>query len=472
MKKNILFFALAFAISFTAKSFSFSSLKYGNNKEITLSKVSGKVVSQERLTIEVSLTSFSGKVTQPIKKSEIGQASFNFNNLPVDYYTLWVISKDTKPISIPILLKNPENLKLLIKVESNANALTLLSIEVLEGLSIHKEIFDVKNVIDKELGDYATKFKKHFKERSFTEFKYPYKNLISSLLSLIDSKDIAGQYAAALLIVNSDRLKQILALDMKNSSKISALLKTALYKIPPNSSFWEMVGLGDAPLCRMASGLLNNNDAEELFDSIYKGNSNQNVRDSALLELTKLAFVYGELENFERRYNELNKNRSQLSSFIKTELYMMKPGGDKLTVGSSVPSFELKLINQGKTISNEDMFGKYYLIDFWGTWCPPCLEEMPFLHEANKQFSNRNFEIISVAWGDKIENLNRFHKKWPMPWKNVVVESLRGNVAFIFDLWHAPTAYLISPTGKIIAAEFMLRGNNLLETLERVLPKK
>lgn len=471
MKKNILFIALAFAIFFTAKSFSFSSLKYGNNKEITLCKVSGKVVSDDRLTTEVFITSFSGKVTQPIKKSEIGQASFNFNELPVDYYTLWISSKDTKPISIPILLKNPENLNLLIKIESNANVLTLLSIEVLEGLSIHKEIFDIKNVIDKELGDYSTKFKKHFKELSFTEFKYPYKNLISSLLSLIDSKDIASQYAAALLIVNSDKLKQIIALDMKNRSKISSLLTTALYKIPPNSSFWEMV-VGDAPLCRMASGLLNNNDAEELFDSIYKGNSNQDVRDSALLELTKLAFVYGGLETFEKRYNKLNKNRSQLSSFIKTELYMMKPSSDKLTVGSSVPSFELKLINQSTTISNKDMLGKYYLIDFWGTWCPPCLEEMPFLHEANKQFFNRNFEIISIAWGDKIENLNRFHKKWPMPWKNIVVESLKDNIAFIFDLWHAPTAYLISPTGKIIAAEFMLRGNNLLETLERVLPKK
>ncbi len=51
----------------------------------------------------------------------------------------------------------------------------------------------------------------------------------------------------------------------------------------------------------------------------------------------------------------------------------------------------------GPPISVDDLLGKRTLVNFWGSWCPPCVEEMPLLNEFHTKYANRNFQVIGFA---------------------------------------------------------------------------
>lgn len=69
------------------------------------------------------------------------------------------------------------------------------------------------------------------------------------------------------------------------------------------------------------------------------------------------------------------------------------PAGARLTQLDVVP-----LANGARPISQADLAGKVVLINFWGTWCPPCLAEFPQIEALNKQYGNRSdFALISIS---------------------------------------------------------------------------
>ncbi|MFI3302192.1 MAG: TlpA disulfide reductase family protein [Rikenellaceae bacterium] len=110
--------------------------------------------------------------------------------------------------------------------------------------------------------------------------------------------------------------------------------------------------------------------------------------------------------------------------------------------------------------------GKWVLLDFWATWCPPCMAEMPHLKEAYAEYNKLGFEICGVsldndkdAWQEYcLENL---------PWVNLL--ALGSVVADVYQVQSIPTNFLISPEGKIIAKN--LRGSAISEELAKHIKK-
>jgi thiol-disulfide isomerase/thioredoxin len=140
--------------------------------------------------------------------------------------------------------------------------------------------------------------------------------------------------------------------------------------------------------------------------------------------------------------------------------------------GKSVPAFSVASIDApAKTYSNETMKGHYYMIDFWATWCGPCVGEMPNIHKAYDRFHGRNFEILSLSFDARPEDVARFRKgKWKMPWEHAFVEgSFRSDLAKRFEVVGIPKPVLVDGNGTIVAAGEQLRGEALEQTLERVL---
>ncbi|MEO0469589.1 MAG: redoxin domain-containing protein [Bacteroidota bacterium] len=121
----------------------------------------------------------------------------------------------------------------------------------------------------------------------------------------------------------------------------------------------------------------------------------------------------------------------------------------------------------GEHISLKDYQGQYLLLDFWGSWCGPCVEELPYQKKAFELFKDRGFSALGVAMDDSAA-LTNFLAENPVPWKQVFQNS-KGEKEIIkaYSISGYPTTFLIDPKGKIIGKG--IRENALIARLCKLL---
>ena len=147
----------------------------------------------------------------------------------------------------------------------------------------------------------------------------------------------------------------------------------------------------------------------------------------------------------------------------------------KVVAGKNVPTFTAYSFDNPKVVyTNSNIKAKVYLIDFWATWCAPCLGEMPKLHKAYEKFRNKGFEILSYSFDSNREVVSNFRKRkdTPMPWLHAIDPQLRemnDEIAKQFEIFGIPAVFLVDSNGKILATHFDLGGDNLEKILTEML---
>jgi thiol-disulfide isomerase/thioredoxin len=117
--------------------------------------------------------------------------------------------------------------------------------------------------------------------------------------------------------------------------------------------------------------------------------------------------------------------------------------------GDVVPNFSWKDAS-GKTVDFDSYRGKVTLVNFWATWCGPCIHETPDLVELSKELADKNVKFIGIST-DRGPNIDKDVKKFADDHKipylvvlsNEDLEAAFGNVRLL------PTTFLVDEQGKI-----------------------
>ncbi len=210
------------------------------------------------------------------------------------------------------------------------------------------------------------------------------------------------------------------------------------------------------------------------FDALlakYKSNKSDDVANILLMKAT----LYGQV------FDDAAKSK-ELMAQLKAEFPDSKPAQlikrqeeaeklqAKLTEGAAFPDFSEKDLD-GKPLSIANYKGKVVLLDFWATWCGPCVAELPNVLETYEKHHAAGFEIIGISLDQEREKLTSFIEKKKMPWQQYFDgKGWENKLAETYGIQSIPATFLLNGEGKIIGKD--LRGEALEAAVAKALPAK
>ena len=134
-------------------------------------------------------------------------------------------------------------------------------------------------------------------------------------------------------------------------------------------------------------------------------------------------------------------------------------------VGFAAKPFDAVNFQTGDAISLNDYQGKYLYLEFWGTWCGPCIAELPNLQAAYEETSRDQIDFLGVA-EDRPKALSKFLEEKQLPWQQILADQ-ENDLVNLYGIRAFPTSFLIDQDGRIVAKN--LRGSALTDTLKHYL---
>lgn len=114
-----------------------------------------------------------------------------------------------------------------------------------------------------------------------------------------------------------------------------------------------------------------------------------------------------------------------------------------------VPAYQFKSITSaGKAVALADFRGKVVFVNFWATWCIPCLREMPAMERLNRKMKGRPFKMLAVNMQEDKEIIARYSKKHGLTFDMVL--DTNGEIAGNYAADKLPLTYLLNKNGDIV----------------------
>lgn len=212
--------------------------------------------------------------------------------------------------------------------------------------------------------------------------------------------------------------------------------------------------------------------AEEIkeFDTLYKKYKDQKTSEAAMILMMKgrlFQEVFGDEETALQAFLLLKKDFPGTDTAEEAEARILSL---QFRMGVEFPDFEADDID-GKPLSISQFKNKVILVDFWASWCGPCVAEMPHVVAAYKKHHDQGFEIIGISLDNSREDFMNFMKKNGMTWRQYFDgKGWQNELARKYAVNSIPATFLLGPDGKIIGKN--LRGSALEEAVTEALDKR
>lgn len=209
-----------------------------------------------------------------------------------------------------------------------------------------------------------------------------------------------------------------------------------------------------------------------MIDSLIT-RSVQNYMDSTRNDITSTYFF--------ERYLMTNQTLDEVQAFYDNLTDRVKKSApglalkqkmedmQQVNIGGMAPNFELTTPD-GKKLSLYDLREHIVLLDFWASWCAPCLAEVPNLKAIYEKYHGKGLNILGVSLDEKEAAWKSAIERKGLTWQHV--SSLKGwkcPVAQRFKVTGIPRMYIIDAQGKIIAQD--LRGEKLAKKMDELFIK-
>ena len=105
----------------------------------------------------------------------------------------------------------------------------------------------------------------------------------------------------------------------------------------------------------------------------------------------------------------------------------------------------------GRVVDINKLKGKVVLIDFWATWCGPCVAELPNVKKTYAKFHEKGFEIIGISLDQSRDKLSKFVEKEKMPWpQHFDGQGWKNEYAVKYGIQGIPAMWLIDKKGNLV----------------------
>lgn len=141
-------------------------------------------------------------------------------------------------------------------------------------------------------------------------------------------------------------------------------------------------------------------------------------------------------------------------------------GAEPLRVGEMAPDFRVRTLD-GELLSLNNFRGKFLVLDFWATWCAPCVSELPTLRALHETYrDDPKFAIVSLSVDERLDDLDHLVKDAGLAWPQALLGP-DSPIAAAYGATAIPATFLIGPDGRIVHRD--LRGSGVQVAVARAL---
>lgn len=125
-----------------------------------------------------------------------------------------------------------------------------------------------------------------------------------------------------------------------------------------------------------------------------------------------------------------------------------KSGVQTPSLGEPIPDIALPDPG-GDTFRLSDLRGKVVLVNFWASWCPPCVEEMPSLEKLYRVLKDKGLEVVGVSVDESLEVIERFRNEHDLTF--TILHDKGATVSHRFQTFKYPETYVVDRAGVLVA---------------------